>query len=238
MLDIPHTKCRVPVGTHFLLSCHYHGTAPMACTVFCISRPCRDALSVVLPLSRHCAHGLYRVLHIASLSGRTFCCLAAITALRPWLVPCFAYRVPVGSPFLLSCRYHGTAPMACTVFCISRPCRVSLSVALPLSRHCAHGLYRVLHIASLSGRTFCCLAAITALLSRLVPCFAYSVPVGTHFLLSCRYHGTAPKACTVLCLSRHFGTQFGHILTNTALRQRLVPCYACRVLSGRSLVTS
>ena len=167
-----------------------------------MSRPCRDALFVVLPLSRHCAHGLYRVLHIASLSGRTFCCLATITALRPWLVTCFAYRVPVGSPFLLSCHYHGTAPMACTVFCISCLCRDALSVVLPLSRHCAHGLYRVLHIASLSGRTFCCLATITALRPWLVTCFAYRVPVGMHFLLSCRYHGTAPMACNVFCISR------------------------------------
>ena len=149
-----------------------------------MSRPCRDALSVVLPLSRHCAHGLYRVLHITSLSGRTFCCLATITALRPWLVPCFAYRVPVGTHFLLSCRYHGTAPMACTVFCISRPCRVSLSVVLPLSRYCAHGLYRVLHIASLSGLPFCCLAAITALRLRLVPCYACRVISGRSLVTS------------------------------------------------------
>ena len=181
---VPCYAYRVPVGTPFLLSCRYHGTAPMACTVFCISRPCRDALSVVLPLSRHCAHGLYRVLHIASLSGLPFCCLAAITVLRPWLVPCFAYRVPVGTHFLLPCRYHGTAPMACTVFCISRPCRDALSVVLLLSRHCSQGLYRVLHIASLSGRTFCCLAAITALRLRLVPCYACRVISGRSLVTS------------------------------------------------------
>ena len=139
-------------------------------------------------------------------------------------IPHTKYRVPVGTPFLLSCLYHGTAPMACNVFCISRPCRDALSVVLPLSRHCAQGLYRVLHITSLSGRTFCCLATITALRPWLVPCFAYRVPVGTHFLLSCHYHGTAPMACTMLCLSRPFGTQFGYILTNSALRPRLVPC--------------
>ena len=142
---------------------------------------------------------IFHTLNVASLSGRPFCCLATITALRPWLVPCFAYRVPVGTHFLLSCRYHGTAPMACNVFCISRPCRDALFVVLPLSRHSAQGLYRVMHIASLSGRTFCCLAAITALRPWLVPCFAYRVPVGSPF---CRYHGTAPKACTVLCISR------------------------------------
>ena len=178
---------------------------------------------------------IFHTLNVASLSGRPFCCLATITALRPWLVPCFAYRVPVGTHFLLSCLYHGTAPMACTVFCISRPYRDALSVVLPLSRHCAHGLYRVLHIASLSGRPidclaaitamrlrivpcyacrvlsgrpFCCLAVITALRSRLVPCFAYRVPVGTPYRLSCCYHGTAPKDCTMLCLSRPFGTHF------------------------------
>ena len=113
-----------------------------------MSRPCRDTLFVVMPLSRHCAHGLYRVMHIASLSGRPFCCLAAITALRPWLVTCFAYRVPVGTHFLLSCCYHGTTPKACTMLCLSRPCRDALSVVLPLSRHCAKGLYHVMLVAS------------------------------------------------------------------------------------------
>ena len=126
---------------------------------------------------------IFHTLNVASLSGRPFCCLAAITALCPWLVPCFAYHVPVGAPFLLSCCYHGTAPKACTVLCLSRhfgtqfghiltitvlcprtctmlclsrPCRDALSVVLPLSRHCAHGLYRVLHIASLTGRPIGC----------------------------------------------------------------------------------
>ena len=80
--------------------------------------------------SRHCAIGLYRVMHIASLSGRPTGCLAAITALRHWLVPCFAYRVPIGTPYRLSCYYHGTAPLACTVLCISCPYRDVLSAVI------------------------------------------------------------------------------------------------------------
>ncbi len=49
-----------------------------------MSRPCRDALGAVMLLSRHCAlGGLYRVMHIASLSGRLRGCYVAITALRP-----------------------------------------------------------------------------------------------------------------------------------------------------------
>ena len=52
------------------MSCCYHGTAPKACTVLRISRPYRDALPAIMLLSRHCAQGLYRVMHIASLSGR------------------------------------------------------------------------------------------------------------------------------------------------------------------------
>jgi len=47
---------------------------------------------------------------VASLSGRPTDCHADITALRHRLVPCYAYRVPVGTPYSLSCRYHGTAP--------------------------------------------------------------------------------------------------------------------------------
>jgi len=145
-----------------------------------------------MPLSRHCAIGLYRVTHIASLSGRLTSCHATITALRHRLVPCFAYRVPDGTPYRLSCYYHGTAPLACTVFCISRPCRDALPAVILLSRHCAIGLYRVLHIASLSGRPPSCHATITALRHRLVPCYAYRVPDGTPSQPSYYYHGTAP----------------------------------------------
>ena len=85
--------------------------------------------------SRHCAlGGLYRVMHIASLSGRFRGCYAAITALR------------LG---------------ACTVLCKSRPCRDALGVVMLLSRHCAlWGLYRVMHIASLPGRSIGCHADI------------------------------------------------------------------------------
>ena len=70
---------------------------------------------------------------VASLSGRPIVCHAAITALRPRLVPCYAYRVPVGTPYRLSCRHHGTAPKACTVLCISHPCRDALSAVILLS---------------------------------------------------------------------------------------------------------
>ena len=174
--------------------------------MLCISRPCRDVLSVVILLSRHCAlWSLYRFKHIASLSGRLIVSHAALTALRPVeLVPCYACRVPVGTPYSQSCRYHGTAPcglyrvmhvaslpgrpvgchititalrpVACTVLCISRPFREALGVVMLLSRHCAlGGLYRVMHIASLSGCPISCHITITAL---------------------------RPVACTVLCISR------------------------------------
>ena len=123
--------------------------------MLCMSRPCRDALGVVLLLSRHCAlWGLYRVMHIASLSGRPTGCHAAITALRPVeLVPCYACRVPAGTPYSQSCCSHGTALCgACTVLSISRPCRDALGVVMLLSRHCAlWGLYRVICIVSLLG---------------------------------------------------------------------------------------
>jgi len=170
--------------------------------VFCISRPYRDALPAVMLLSRHCAIGLYRVTHIASLSGRLTSCHAAITALRHRLVPCFAYRVLVGMSYRLSYYYHGTAPEACTVLRISRPYRDALSAVILLSRHCAIGLYRVTHIASLTGRPIGCHTTITALRHWLVPCYAYRVPVGTPYRLSYYYHGTAPLACTVLRISR------------------------------------
>ena len=170
--------------------------------MFCISRPCRDVLPAVILLSRHCAIGLYRVMHIASLTGRLTSCHATITALRHRLVPCFAYRVPDGTPYQLSCYYHGTAPLACIVLRISRPYRDALPIVMLPSRHCAIGLYRVMHIASLSGRPTCCHTTITALRHRLVPCFAYRVPIGTPCRLSHRYHGTATKSCTVLCISR------------------------------------
>ena len=52
---------------------------------------------------------------------------------RQGLVPCYAYRVPVGTPCRLSCCYHGTAPRACTVLCISRPCRDALPAIILLS---------------------------------------------------------------------------------------------------------
>ena len=45
---------------------------------FIVSRPCRDALPIVMLTSRHCAIGLYRVLHIASLTGRPIGCHTAI----------------------------------------------------------------------------------------------------------------------------------------------------------------
>ena len=135
-------------------------------------------------------------------TGRDIYCHATVTALRPRLVPCYAYRVPDGTPYRLSCCYHDTAPEACTVLCISRPCRDVLSAIMLLSRLCARGLYRVMHIASLTGCPTDCHAAITALRLRLVPCYAYHVPDGTSYRLSCCYHGTAPEACTVLCISR------------------------------------
>ena len=80
--------------------------------------------------SRHCAIGLYRVMHIASLSGRLTSCHATITALRHRLVPCYAYRVPIGTPYQLSYYYHGTAPLACTVLRISCPYRDVLSAVI------------------------------------------------------------------------------------------------------------
>jgi len=139
-------SCRVPVGTPYSLSYCYHGTAPVACTVLCKSRPCRDALLVVILLLRHCAGGLHCLMQVASLSGRLIVSHAALTALRPVvLVPCYAYRVPAGTPYSLSYYYHGTAPL--------------------------WGLYRVKHVASLSGRPIVCHIAITALRPvELVPC--------------------------------------------------------------------
>ena len=158
-------------------------------------------------LSRHCARwGLYRVMHVASLSGRPIVCHIAITALRPvGIVPCYACRVPVGTPYRLSYYYHGTAPKACTVLRISRPYRDALSAVMLLSRHCAlWSLYRVKHVATQSGRPISHHAAITVLRPRgLVPCYACRVPVGTPYRQSCSNHGTAPcGACTMLCMSR------------------------------------
>ena len=47
--------------------------------MLCMSRPCRDALGTVMMLSRHFTlWGLYRVMHIASLSGRPIGCHADI----------------------------------------------------------------------------------------------------------------------------------------------------------------
>ena len=145
-------------------------------------------------------------MHVASLSGRPIGCHITITALRPRLVPCYAYHGPIGTPYRLSCCYHGTAPCgACTVLSMSRPSRDALSAIMLQSRYCAlGGLYRVMHVATLSGRPISHHAAITALRPRgLVPCYACRVPVGTPYSQSCSNHGTAPcGACTMLCMSR------------------------------------
>ena len=53
---------------------------------------------------------------VASLSGRPTDCHAAITALRHRLVPCFAYRVPDGTPYRLSYWHHVRVPTG------TRPC--------------------------------------------------------------------------------------------------------------------
>ena len=136
---VPCYACRVPVGTPYRLSYCYHGTAPLW-LVPCYA--CRVPVGTPYSLS-YCSHGtapcgLYRVMHVASLPGRLIVSHAAITALRPvGLVPCYAYRVPVGTPYSLSYCSHGTAPL--------------------------WGLYRVMHVASLPGRLIVSLAAITAL---------------------------------------------------------------------------
>ena len=88
---VPCYACRVPVGTPYSLSYCYHGIAPL--------------------------WSLYRVICIASLSGRLIVSLAAITALRPVkLVPCYLYRVPAGTPYRLSYCYHTHVPIG------TRPC--------------------------------------------------------------------------------------------------------------------